>query len=143
MLFHFDNVLIRLMLLLLHQNIFYHKWTTRTQQVISNTLLSRVIFFTFRNLLGNCKSVTKACKERLRKLVENFQNFGRSKCGTHSIKVHKFNFSISFVSVLLLVYLSLTNQKTAKQRYQERLTNTLGPFILGKIRRVLHKMRLK
>ena len=125
MLFHFDNVLIRLMLLLLPQNIFYHKWTTRTQQVISNTLLSRVIFFTFRNLLGNCKSATKACKERLRKLVENFQNFGRSKCGTRSIKVHNFNFLKSSVSVLLLVYLSLTNQKTAKQRYQESLTNTL------------------
>lgn len=93
--------------------------------MISNTLLSRVIFFTFSNLLGNCKSATKACKERLRKLVENFQNFGRSKCGTHSIKVHKFSFSIGSVSVLLLVYLSLTNQKTAKQRYQESLTNTL------------------
>ena len=93
--------------------------------MISNTLLSRVIFFTFRKVLGNCKSATKACKERLRKLVENFQNFGRSKCGTHLIKVHKFNFSISSVSVLLLVHLSLTNQRTAKQRYQERLTNTL------------------
>lgn len=126
MLFHFDNVLIRLMLLLLPQNIFYYKQTTCTQQVISNTLLSRVIFFTVRNLLGNCKSATKACKERLRKLVENFQNFDRSKCaGTHSIKVHKFNFPKSSVSVLLLVYLSLTNQKTAKQRYQESLINTL------------------